>query len=103
MNSTSNCYLDGIFGQLPDRFGFLICVFSSQCTSLQALPSDLQGSISLRCFAHGFAFHLMAYGSLIILRQNVPIYMQCTLEVLPVRISPQFFYSLITAKNHDLF
>ena len=57
------------------------------------LPSDLQGSISLRCFAHGFAFYLMAYGSLIILRQNVPIYIQCTLELLPIRISPQFFYS----------
>lgn len=103
MNSTSNCYLDGIFGLLPDRFGFLICVFSSQCTSLQALPSDLQGSISLRCFAHGFAFHLMAYGSLIILRQNVPIYIQCTLEVLPVGISPQFFLFTNYSKNHDLF
>lgn len=74
------------------QFEFLICIFSFPSTFLQALPSNLQGFISLRYFAHSFAFHLMVYGSLITLRQKVPINIQCTLEQLPIKVSPHLFF-----------
>lgn len=80
------------------QFEFLICIFSFPSTFLQALPSNLQGFISLRYFAHSFAFHLMVYGSLITLRQKVRINIQCTLEQLPIKVSPHLFF--FKKKNH---
>lgn len=116
MNSASNYCLNGFFGQVPDWSGFLICIFSSQSIICQALPSNLQGSVSLRCPAPAIAFLLKVCRSLIMLKQNVSIYMQRMLEGLHIRISSHFIffnYSFLSwlktilfvmyRENHNLF
>lgn len=100
MNSASDYWLNGFFGQVPDCSGFLICIFSSQSIICQALPSNLQGSVSLRCPAPAIAFLLMVCRSLITLKQNVSIYIQCMLEGMHIRISSHFIF-LITAFSVD--